>query len=228
MRPPRSRCSRPRGSRAWWGRRPCSSRCYARRRRQAHAPRLRFAMAGGAALATEVARSIEETFQCALREGYGMSEVGGGIAGAPLTSPRKPRSVGPAFPGSEIRIVDLATRAPLPVGERGEVQVRSPSVMRGYRSDEEATKAVVDRDGWLSTGDIGYVDDDGYLFLVDRQQGPHHPLRLQRLPGRGRGGAVLVPRRARGGGRRRPGRGARRGGGRAGRPRPRRRSTPRR
>ena len=142
--------------------------------REAHkageAPRLRFALAGGAALATEVARSIEETFQCALREGYGMSEVGGGIAGASLTSPRKPQSVGPAFPGSEIRVVDVATRAPLPIGERGEVQVRSPSVMRGYRADEDGTKAVVDRDGWLSTGDIGYVDDDGYVFLVDRMK----------------------------------------------------------
>jgi long-chain acyl-CoA synthetase len=142
--------------------------------REAHkaggAPRLRFALAGGAALATEVARSIEETFQCALREGYGMSEVGGGIAGASLTSPRKPRSVGPAFPGSEIRIVDVVTHAPLPIGERGEVQVRSPSVMRGYRLDEDGTKAVIDADGWLSTGDIGYVDDDGYLFLVDRKK----------------------------------------------------------
>jgi long-chain acyl-CoA synthetase len=134
------------------------------------APRLRFAMAGGAALATEVARAMEETFQCALREGYGMSEVGGGIAGASVRSPRKPQSVGPAFPGSEIRIVGLATRVALPIGERGEVQVRSPSVMRGYRSDEEGTNAVVDRDGWLSTGDIGYLDHDGYLFLVDRKK----------------------------------------------------------
>jgi long-chain acyl-CoA synthetase len=134
------------------------------------APRLRFAMAGGAALATELARAVEETFQCAMREGYGMSEVGGGITGAPVTSPRKPQSVGPAFPGSEIRIVDVASRAPLPVGERGEVQVRSPSVMRGYRSDDEATRAAVDRDGWLSTGDIGYVDDEGALFLVDRKK----------------------------------------------------------
>ena len=134
------------------------------------APRLRFAMAGGAALATEVARAVEETFQCTLREGYGMSEVGGGIAGASVTRPRKPQSVGPAFPGSEVRIVGLATRAALPVGERGEVQVRSPSVMRGYRSDEEGTNAVIDRDGWLSTGDIGYLDHDGYLFLVDRKK----------------------------------------------------------
>jgi long-chain acyl-CoA synthetase len=133
-------------------------------------PRLRFAMAGGAALGTEVASAVEETFQCALREGYGMSEVGGGIAGASVTSPRKPQSVGPAFPGSELRIVDLATGAALPIGERGEVQVRSPSVMRGYRSDEEGTNAVIDRDGWLSTGDIGYLDPDGYLFLVDRKK----------------------------------------------------------
>jgi long-chain acyl-CoA synthetase len=134
------------------------------------APRLRFAMAGGAALANEIARAVEATFRCALREGYGMSEVGGGITGAPVTSARKPHSVGPAFPGSEIRIVDAATRAPLAAGERGEVQVRSPSVMRGYRSDDEATRAVVDRDGWLSTGDIGYVDDEGSLFLVDRKK----------------------------------------------------------
>jgi long-chain acyl-CoA synthetase len=135
-----------------------------------HAPRLRFAMAGGAALAVGLARSIEQTFQCALREGYGMSEVGGGVSGAPLTRPRKLQSVGPAFPGSEIRIVDVATRAPVPIGERGEVQVRSPSVMRGYRCGEEAIEAPVDRDGWLSTGDIGYLDRDGYLFLVDRKK----------------------------------------------------------
>jgi len=139
-------------------------------RRAGVAPRLRFAMTGGAALGTEVAHAIEETFGCTLREGYGMSEVGGGISGASLAGAHKPRSVGPAFPGSEIRIVDLTTGAPQPAGQRGEVQVRSPSVMRGYRQDEEATRAVIDPDGWLSTGDIGHVDDEGHLFLVDRKK----------------------------------------------------------
>ena len=134
------------------------------------APRLRFAMTGGAALAPELARAVEETFGCAPRDGYGMSEVGGGITLTPAAMPTRPRSVGPALPGSELRIVDLATRAPLPVGGTGEVAVRSPSVMRGYRGDDETTRAVLAADGWLLTGDVGYLDADEYLFLVDRKK----------------------------------------------------------
>ncbi len=133
-------------------------------------PRLRVAHAGGAPVVGELARSVAETFGCLVREGYGMSEVGGGISMAPVHGHAKPQSAGPALPGSALRIVDLATGATVPAGERGEVQVKSPSVMRGYLGDEAGTRAVIDLDGWLSTGDIGYLDRDGHLFLVDRKK----------------------------------------------------------
>jgi long-chain acyl-CoA synthetase len=133
-------------------------------------PRLRFGMAGGAPLPSTLSHAFEERFGCVLRDGYGMSEVGGGITLTPLAMLPKPHSVGPALPGSALRIVDLVSGTPLPAGERGEVAVRSPSVMRRYRGDDETTRAVLDADGWLLTGDIGYLDPDGHLFLVDRKK----------------------------------------------------------
>jgi len=134
------------------------------------AHRLRFGMAGGAPLSTTLTHDFAEVFGCVLSDGYGMSEVGGGVTLWPLGTTPKPRSVGPALPGSELRIVEPVTGEVLAAGAPGEVAVRSPSVMRGYRGDEAATQAVLDADGWLLTGDIGYLDDEGHLFLVDRKK----------------------------------------------------------
>jgi long-chain acyl-CoA synthetase len=139
-------------------------------RRAGTAPRLRFAMAGGAALAAALTSSFEEMFGCVLRDGYGMSEVGGGITLTPVIVQPKPGSVGPALPGSELRVVDLETGAPLPAGERGGVSGRSPSVMRRYRGVPQATREVLDDAGWLRTGDIGHLDRQGHLYLVDRKK----------------------------------------------------------
>ena len=132
-------------------------------RKTAARPSLRFVLSGGAALATEAARAIHETLGCVVCEGYGMTEVGGGITVTALGMQPKLGSVGLPMGATEIRIDPLDET-------RGEVMVRSPSMMQGYRGDLEATSAALDAAGWLSTGDIGYRDEDGYLFLVDRKK----------------------------------------------------------
>ena len=101
-----------------------------------------------------------------LIEGYGLSEGTCASTVNPLDGTRKPGTVGLPLPGQTIRIAD-AGGAPVPDGEAGEVLIAGPNVMRGYLNrPEETAKTVVD--GWLHTGDIGRLDEDGYLVLVDR------------------------------------------------------------
>jgi acyl-CoA synthetase (AMP-forming)/AMP-acid ligase II len=110
-----------------------------------------------------------ERLGCQIRQGYGMTET------SPVThsSPAPPfevkfGSVGVPAPNTECKIVDLASGEILPAGQRGEVCVRGPQIMRGYLNNPEATAQTIDQDDWLHTGDIGYVDDDGHFFIVDR------------------------------------------------------------
>ena len=129
---------------------------------------LKYSLSGGAPCPEELHHEWERHTGCPLLEGWGMSEA------APLClnrpAERKPLSVGRAVAETDVEVVDLESGSRvLAIGEAGEVRVRGPQVMLGYRGQPEATRAVL-RGGWLYTGDIGHLDVDGNLFLVDRKK----------------------------------------------------------
>lgn len=127
---------------------------------------VRIATSGAAPLDVDVCRRIEERFGLQVGEGYGLTEASP-VVTASIGLPWRPGSVGAAVDGVELRIVD-SDGADALVGDPGELWVRGPNVFRGYWNDPEATASALDDDGWLHTGDIALVDDEGFIFLVDR------------------------------------------------------------
>jgi long-chain acyl-CoA synthetase len=126
---------------------------------------LRLAVSGGASLPAEVARMFQEKFGCTLLEGYGLTETTAIATFSGATAP--PGTVGRSVFDTEVQIRDLAGQ---PVGQNtpGEVYVKGPTVMRGYHNRPDATTEVLSADGWLRTGDIGEMDAEGNLRIVDR------------------------------------------------------------
>ncbi len=123
---------------------------------------------GGAALPVELLKGFEEAFNCKILEGYGLSETSPVASFNHPDRERKAGSIGTPIRGVEMKIVD-EHGAELPVGEVGEIAVRGPNVMKGYWNRPDATAEVL-RDGWLRTGDLAKVDEDGYFFIVDRKK----------------------------------------------------------
>ncbi|HEY5858444.1 MAG TPA: AMP-binding protein [Aldersonia sp.] len=127
---------------------------------------VRFGICGAAPASVQLLEKFENRFGFPLIEGYGLSEGTCASAVNPLDGMRKPGTVGRPLPGQTIRIAD-GSGGPVADGGVGEVLIQSPTVMRGYLNrPEETARTVVD--GWLRTGDIGRLDEDGYLVLVDR------------------------------------------------------------
>jgi len=126
-------------------------------------------MSGAAPLSAELEQECAERVGAGLRQGYGMTEASPVTHMVPFAPGwERPGSVGPPVPNSEVTLVDPASGTPVEPGELGEVWVRGPHVMTGYLGNEEATALTIDAEGWLHTGDLGVVDDDGYLTVVDR------------------------------------------------------------
>jgi 4-coumarate--CoA ligase len=128
---------------------------------------LRQVFSGAAPLSAELALEAGRRLGCEVVQGYGMTEMS---PVSHMTPPGgfKPGSVGVTAPNTELRVVDPASGEDLGLDQDGELWIRGPQVMKGYLNNPAATALTLDEDGWLRTGDIGHVDADGHVFVVDR------------------------------------------------------------
>lgn len=127
-------------------------------------------ISGSAALPVEVQEKFERVTGGRLVEGYGLTETSPVThANLVYTDKRVKGSIGIPWPDTDSAIFQMDSTEPLPVGEVGEIAVRGPQVMKGYWSRPEETEMVI-RDGWFLTGDLGYMDEDGYFYIVDRKK----------------------------------------------------------
>jgi acyl-CoA synthetase (AMP-forming)/AMP-acid ligase II len=131
---------------------------------------LKMVISGAAPLDADLLRRAEERIGAPIRQGYGLTEI------SPVSHKSRfadvertpPGSVGPLIPNTEARLVDPDTGEDVAEGEEGEIWIRGPQVMKGYLNNPEATAETLVEDGWLRTGDIGRVDENGFFYVVDR------------------------------------------------------------
>jgi acyl-CoA synthetase (AMP-forming)/AMP-acid ligase II len=126
-------------------------------------------VSGGAPLGADLQRAVAARIpSAAVRQGWGLTETSIGVTLPDRRAGTVPGSVGRVMPNTELRVVDPPTGGDLDAGEPGELWARGPQVMAGYLGRPDATAEMVDAGGWLHTGDLGYVDEDGNVFVVDR------------------------------------------------------------
>jgi acyl-CoA synthetase (AMP-forming)/AMP-acid ligase II len=130
---------------------------------------LRFLGSGAAPLGAELEEACGKRLGCVVGQGYGLTETSPVVTAHPSEEARiRHGSAGQLLPNTEAKVVDPATGEALGRNRDGELCFRGPQVMRGYLNRPEETAQMLDPDGWLHSGDIGHVDDDGYVYVVDR------------------------------------------------------------
>ena len=130
---------------------------------------VRLVFSGAAPLGEDMARALSKKLGCPVVQGYGMTEASPVTHLSPTrNAPMKPGSAGRIVPNTEVKIMEVGTGQEAAAGQEGELLIRGPQIMKGYLNQPEETAACLDREGWYHTGDVGYVDPDGFFFIVDR------------------------------------------------------------
>lgn len=129
---------------------------------------LKACVSGGAQLPAQIKKKFEETCGCRLIEGYGLTECSPVVIANPFDGENREKSIGLPIPGTIVEIREIeGSRRVLKEGQEGEICITGPQVMKGYWNNEESTKEII-KSGRLHTGDVGYVDKDGYVYIIDR------------------------------------------------------------
>ena len=126
---------------------------------------------GGQTLPAAKSAEFTERTGCPVHEAWGMTELAGAATANPVIGPNKLGTIGIPFPGNIMQVVDIDDPTKiLPYGERGELMFKGPMVMDGYYGNEQGTRETIEPDGWLHSGDIATMDEDGYATIVDRKK----------------------------------------------------------
>jgi acyl-CoA synthetase (AMP-forming)/AMP-acid ligase II len=130
---------------------------------------VRLVFSGAAPLGEEIAQELSTKLGCPVVQGYGMTEASPVTHLSPTkNAPRKPGSIGFVVPNTEVKLMDVVTGDEAGAGGEGELLIRGPQIMKGYLNQPGETADSIDREGWYHTGDVGYVDPEGWFYIVDR------------------------------------------------------------